>query len=220
SSFVSSTAPNPENGETNTIENSYFYVKDNDISNAYLSEISSRALPYLKTTPLYRSTYLPLPTTGLRDKLLSDVGAGALTSQGIDSHDLAMVGNINAKNGTVSDTGPYPTISGGAPYPQTIITAIDDAWTTLHTISSASQVKSTYTIDGKTIINDAGYTALEIFLAELAGDFERLPLDAPVAIPVIILNGSNPMTLQVGQAYVEAGATATNTSNEVVITGT
>src|SRR5690606_35255489 len=80
-------------------------------------------------------------------------------------------------------------------------------------------------------INTAGYTNLEMYLNWRAGDFEMMVegLELPDSswrfivspeVPVITLNGSNPTTLQVGQTYVEAGATATNTSNEVVITGT
>lgn len=166
------------------------------------------------------SKITPMPRIGVEAELLPHVG-NSLNSDSVDNRIISDY--INGTGGLITSpdqVGGYPTIANGTPYPDSNNDGISDTWASTHDISSASQVKSTYTIGGKTIINDAGYTALEIFLAELAGDFDRLPLDSPSGVPVITLLGSNPMHLQVGQPYDEPGATATNTSNSVIITGT
>lgn len=179
SSFlIDNIPPNPANGEPNTIENSYYYATGNDIGDAYSYQLRPTiASQYIFDVPLYRSSYTPLPIVGLKAKLLADTGAGALIPQGLDSHDLGIISNINSKTGTIAETGTLPTIASGTPYADSNNDGISDTWASLHGISSASEVKAEYEIDGKTVINDAEYTALEIFLAELAGDFDRLPLD-------------------------------------------
>lgn len=165
------------------------------------------------------SPLTPYPSAQVIDKVLNDVGK--YPHDAVDVRTIAYFANNGGALITDEDqVGGYPVLSTGTPYPMTIIEGMDDNWVALHGITSRSQVKPTYTIRGKTIINNAGYPAIEMFLSDLAGDPERLPLDSPSGVPVITLLGSNPMHLQVGQSYNEPGATATNTSNSVNITGT
>lgn len=175
---ISFTEINPDYYETsNPAEMTYVYHSGNTVDASFTAVYDGRSgkgAGYEKIAPLYRSSYEPRPTAGLKDKLLQDVGALPWNR---DSVDNLVITNVTNKTGSISTSGTFPTIANGTPYTDSNSDGISDTWATLHGISSASQVKSTYTINGKTIINDAGYTALEIFFADIAGDFERLPLD-------------------------------------------
>tara|TARA_R110002124_G_scaffold281430_1_gene455711 strand:- start:69551 stop:71152 length:1602 start_codon:yes stop_codon:yes gene_type:complete len=226
SNFIYLNAPNPANGENNTIENTYLYVDGNDVGDMYTNELNpSISGSYVFGTPLYRSTYTPKSIVGLKAFLLANCGSGAGISQGLDAVDGALVANINAKTGTLAYSGTFPTISNGTPYTDSNNDGISDSWASTHGITSASQVKATYTINGHTVNNTAGYTALEIFLADMAGDFELLAGEPSNNIPVISLTGASTINLNVGDTYTEFGATATdaedgNLTGDIVESGT
>lgn len=150
------------------------YLDDNILSGTGTLQ-NSNINAYKVSSPPNSSGINPVLASTIPSTIFSDVGAYSNLPQGLDAVDLAFIQNY--ADDAIAAAESYPTISGGTPYPDSNNDGISDTWASTHDISSASQVKSTYTINGKTIINNAGYTALEIFLAELAGDFERLPLD-------------------------------------------
>ncbi|WP_394747337.1 T9SS type A sorting domain-containing protein [Spongiimicrobium salis] len=163
-------APNPVNGETNTIENSYFYVNGNDIG-PYSREIAPNIDPqYVKTTPLYRSSYVPKPTAGLKDTLL--LYAGAFPR---DSHDIRIINHINSGTGVVAQTGVFPIIAGGTADADTNNNGISDIFENQHNITGdGTGVTIHWDFGAYQVVNNAGYSDLEIYLAWLAKDFDIL----------------------------------------------
>lgn len=146
-------------------------------------------------TPI-QSKYNDLPDAiGLQSIVLNDVGANIVE----DLVDIRIKNDVVNRTPTVaktvqgtsaqwngqstyygiindpSEVGGWPVI---APMNSIVVDVnndgIDDTWAASHNVSAWSQIKSTYTIGGKTIINTAGYTARQIFLAYLADDFIRL----------------------------------------------
>ena len=65
----------------------------------------------------------------------------------------------------------YPTIANGTPYPDSNADGIQDGWAGMPGGSTANQVAPN------------GYTYLENFLNELAGDVVAPPVDTPPAPP-------------------------------------
>lgn len=159
--LVGFVAPNPENGEKNTIENSYLYVKGNDLGDAYNNAYASSASSYIESSPLYRSTYEPKPTAGLKELLLANAGAGQGIAQGRDGIDQQIIGHINAKTGTISQSGTWPTISGGTAYTDDDRDGIDDEW------ELANNLDPKDSNDGQEDRDGDGYTNLEEFLHSL-----------------------------------------------------
>ncbi len=166
-------APNPANGEANTIENTYIYAAGNVTSPGLVTH-SSKAALYAESTPLYRSAYVPRETEGLESRLLAGVGA---YSSRRDAVDVRCVQHIQGGTGAIVDEGVFPTIEGGEPYDDDDGNGIDDAFEVEHGISSANEVLTSWDFGGYVVENRAGYTALEMFLFWKAGDFERLMLD-------------------------------------------
>lgn len=221
---ITFTAINPDYiGESNIEELTYLYHSGNVIDGTSITNlITTPDGSWIKGTPLYRSTYTPKATVGLKDSLLSRAGAFWWNRDAVDQN---VINHINAKTGTLDKTVTYPTIASGTPYIDSNNDGISDSWAATHGISSASQVKPTYTIGGHTINNNAGYTALEIFLADMAGDFELLAGEPSNNIPVITLTGASTINLNVGDTYTELGATATdaedgNITGSIIVTGT
>jgi len=79
-----------------------------------------------------------------------------------------------------------PTRSSSTQYPDNTVQYLPDAWVAKHSISSVDQVKAIYTFDSYTVANNAGYTALEIWLAYVAGDFDLLNTSVS---PITALSG-------------------------------
>ena len=162
SSLIEFIASNVTGGEPNTVENSYYYVKGNELGDAYRNVISSTTpSKYIFDEPLYRSTYNPLPTSGLKTKLLANAGAYNGLPQGLDAVDMSVVNNIKAKTGRVSSSGTFPAISNGTPYPDADSDGMDDNWE--HTNNMDPKDPS----DGQKDRNGDGYTNLEEFLHSL-----------------------------------------------------
>lgn len=92
-----------------------------------------------------------------------------------------------------------------------------------HNITSRNQVITNWNFGNYQMVNTAGYTAIEVYTAWAAGDFDYLISQGNVAedtsytitsatgaAPVISLIGSSEVNVTLGDPYVELGATATD----------
>lgn len=140
-----------------------------------INEYAATLVPYLASSPNLNSGLSVQPASTLMTTLLPHVGASLVSRDAADARVVA-----DAQNGTGGllsneDTvGGFPVLSDGTPYADANSDGIADSWAVEHEVSSWSEVKAVYVIDGHTIRNDAGYSAREIFFASLAGDFERM----------------------------------------------
>jgi hypothetical protein len=155
--------PNPDNYEPNKITNTYLYVNGNNLGDMYNGVVASKGIPYLKNSPLYRSTYTPKPTTGLKDFLLANTGAGQGLSQGLDAVDRALITNIKAKRGSLAYSGTFPTISSGTPYTDSDNDGMDDNWEQTKGLIVGSA-------DNNGDEDGNGYTNLEEFLYHISSN--------------------------------------------------
>src|SRR5690606_25698267 len=71
----------------------------------------------------------------------------------------------------------HPAIPSSTPYTDSNWNGLPDNFEALHGITSNDQVKPIWTFTGYNVISDAGYNALEMYSAYVAGDFDRLHLD-------------------------------------------
>lgn len=117
--------------------------------------------------------------------LIDSVGAGVGTAQGLDSFDASVISTIKAKGTFSADTdkSEIPTMTGGTPYADSDGDGLSDEYEIANgggttgispntRPSSATLVNGT-TIDQSGVTNfaTAGYTHMDIFLGELAGDW-------------------------------------------------
>ncbi len=160
------------------------------------------------STPM-EAKYGDLPdAAGLQPIVLNDVGANLNP----DAVDVRVINDVINRTPTASKTvqgtdpnawtgqstyygiindpaevGGWPSI---APMNSIVQDAnndgIDDVWASAHGISHWSDVKSEYTFGAMTVINHAGYTARQMYLAWLAGDFDRIPV-RPVTCNISML---------------------------------
>lgn len=158
--FVSIAAPNPDNKEPNTIENTYLYINGNDYKDSYTNDLKPGFSEYRRSTPLYRSTYSPVSTSGLKEYLLSNAGAYANLPQGLDALDQEVISHIRSKTGEWRSSGLFPNISNGTPYPDSDNDGMDDIWE--ESVGLVIGVK-----DNNGDRDGDGYTNLEEFLFSL-----------------------------------------------------
>lgn len=128
SNFVELAAPNPDNKEPNTIENTYLYITGNNLGDAYSNEMKQGYNQYMFSQALYRSTYIPAPINNLKSYLVTNAGAYARLTQGRDAVDTEIISHINTKTGRIQKSGTFPNISNGTPYPDSDKDGMDDNW--------------------------------------------------------------------------------------------
>ncbi|MEE9326387.1 MAG: hypothetical protein V3U71_03755 [Cocleimonas sp.] len=145
----------------------------------------------------------PIPVTATADvkqQVLKNAGAGTRyhadgTTTNVNAIDSKYISIAEKKSGPdelTNNVFPYDHPDGKIGDPSTFIwpdyiskkrdlasydndrDGLPDGWEMLHKVSEANAVKINWQIQGYEIINNAGYTNLEIFLAELAGDFHML----------------------------------------------
>src|SRR5690606_11202051 len=155
--FVGFIAPEPGN----TAETSYYYIKGNNLGDAYLNPIKPSGAKYTFDKPFYRSSYIPLGTAGLKEKLLNNAGAYNGLPQGLDAVDFGLINNIKAKTGTITTSGTFPKIANGTPYPDNDRDGMDDNWEITNNLNPKDSS------DGQKDRNGDGYTNLEEFLYSL-----------------------------------------------------
>ncbi len=167
--FTGYLAGNLESNDANTKA----YIAGN-ITPSANNLVHPNLLPYVVTTPQTNSGYIAIPAVDLESTLLPHVGASLSGRDNVDNRVVADFYNETGVIDPAPSTYVFPTIQQNTGYVDANTDGIEDAWASEHNVSSADEVKSVYVIDGVTIQNNAGYTALDIFMAYLAGDFYRL----------------------------------------------
>lgn len=152
SNIVDLVKPNPENYETNTIENTYAYISNNVIPSG-TSLYSTKIAPFLESSALYRSSYEPINTSELENYLLAN--AGAFPRDAVDSR---YIDKIKNKTGKLASNGTFPSISGGEAYTDNDNDGIEDSWEDMIGLNSSDSN------DARKDDNGDGYTNLESFL--------------------------------------------------------
>lgn len=156
---ISLTDINPSYYETSNVEEmTYLYESGNVIDGSFNGVIDLPDSSWKKADPLYRSTYEPKPTTGLKSELLANAGAYPWNRDSVDENVIA---HINAKTGTLSKDRNYPIIQNGTPYPDSDNDGMDDNW------EIANNLNPKDSSDGQKDRNGDGYTNLEEFLHSL-----------------------------------------------------
>src|SRR5215471_744765 len=128
------------------------------------------------------------------DDVLAKAGAyavaGGLATVRRDSIDQRGVTDVDAGTGRMiayeSDVGGYPAVANGTPYTDTDGDGIEDAWETAHGLNPADPSDGPALAAGQP---PGGYTNLEIFLNELAGDTAAAPTGATL-VALYPLDGS------------------------------
>ncbi len=159
------------------------YISDNTLNGGVI-DIESQMQTYMVGSKIFSYGTPVISSSLVKDKVLADVGANI--SQ--DAVDVRVIGNARNNTGalitTEASVGGYPTLDAGTPYTDADGDGMDDDWETLHGVTSRSDIKATYTIGGKTINNNANYSAFDIFLADRAGDFNRIA--GGVGVPPVV----------------------------------
>ncbi len=127
-------------------------------------------------SPLSHPTVTTQAVVSAYSLVLANAGA---TKPARDSVDTRVVGHVQNGNGaiinTVSSVGGYPTLSAGTAPTDTDNDGMSDAWETL--CSGTLGTLNPNSADGQTALSGIdtkvnGYTALEVYLHEMAGDRE------------------------------------------------
>jgi hypothetical protein len=156
------TASNPANGAQGADSNTYTYLSGNIVDAAFpqgLYYTSGLGVAYIEGTPLYRSDYTPLTTTGLKANLLTTAGAYPDRRDAVDTR---IISSINSDSGVPASSGTYPTIASGTAYTDADGDGMEDSYETTN-FGSLATTNNTDT-DGD------GYTNLEEFLHFKAGE--------------------------------------------------
>ena len=182
-SVSSSSVVRGEPDGTGTPAKTHAYLSGN-INETTPGDIESNLTPYLKPTPYESTDYVGkyiLDAGTLESVLLGYVGARWYGSR--DSQDVAVLTNYANRTGSLSYTGTLPTLSS-APYPtDSDGDGMSDEFEDAHGLDKNNDADRNATktawlfANEYTVINDAGYTNLEIYLAYLARDFEMLLTD-------------------------------------------
>ncbi len=114
--------------------------------------------------------------------LAKEVGANRTTDvngnpviglDSVDDHYLTAIAN-GTNPRTPEANWVHPPVADNPPYPDANKNGIADAFEALHGISAANEVIVDWDFGDYVVVNDAGYTAFEMYSAWVAGDFERL----------------------------------------------
>ena len=165
------------------------YFNDNITNGSASTPSSGYENGTASPTRLFPSDYEPIPSSQVLDHVASSAGArnGISGLDALDSHIVQDVIN-GTGNGSVSSeaqTNGLPTLSSGTPYLDEDLDGLSDAYelaqggTNIAVNPSTRPATATLT-DGTTIIDQSGvtnyqttgYTHMDIFLAELAGDWD------------------------------------------------
>ena len=178
--------PSGDNDYTGT--KAYFYDnKDNSTADGN-ADYDSEFIAYAVGARINPSSYIPRPSSTVKDYVVANAGAGANTPQGRDVHDQDQIDDVvNTTGAWQTSPIPIPTLTSGGAGPAYTDTdsdglsdqyELDQGGTTTSIVNNARP--ATFTIaDGTTIDQSgvtnyatAGYTHLDVFFADLAGDWD------------------------------------------------
>ncbi len=145
--------------------------------------------PYYRTSPLAvgKHPILLTPTNIVKKNVLSNAGAGVRFNADGSTFNQDII-DRRYLNYALSNSSPKTYLGDSnrfdhPNYPSKRINlnsfdsdrdGLPDDWEEKHKVSDANGVKENWKVQGYTIKNKAGYTNLEMYLAELAGDFHML----------------------------------------------
>ena len=156
-----------------------------------------KVAPYYRSRPISKGRF-PItvtPTQQVKNHVLANSGAGIRfnasgSTYNVDEVDRRYIKTAQNHTGPTFYSSSYGDGGIGDParftypvYPSKKLDlnkfdsdrdGLPDAWEKKHKVSDANAVKRNWKIQGYTIINKAGYTNLEMYLAERAGDFHML----------------------------------------------
>jgi hypothetical protein len=138
------------------------------------------------------------------------VGAGAILSDGGEIDDAPVVRDLTPPVITINGDNPA-TVELGGTYTDAGATASDDS-------GSASLVTS-----GTVDTNTVGVYQISYVATDAAGNISQAFRTVNVVdttAPVVTVTGDNPVTVELGDSYTDAGATATDLSGDVTVVTT
>lgn len=115
-------------------------------------------------------------TNDIETEVLND--CGNVLYRNFDSLDQEVVADYATLTGDRTDA-PVPTkstVTRSAGY-DSIITGIDDTFTNTHGITTHNEVKTNWDFGTYHVVNNAGYTAIEMYSFFLADEFSKLTVD-------------------------------------------
>ena len=166
---------NQYNNPTGQITDGRFYLADNFLINPHGHNVyNQRALDHRSSSRVITNSY---ETSWFNNE--ADIVSNILPHVGNSLHrdvlDQAMVDSYAAETGDFNDKAITDKVSASkTPGYDSIITGMDDTFVQAHNISSPNEVISGWDFGDYLVQNNAGYNAIEIYLAYTAGDFERL----------------------------------------------
>ncbi|MBT8282769.1 MAG: hypothetical protein KJO86_03450 [Muriicola sp.] len=135
------------------------------------------------TTPFLSSGITATAASGIKEIVIGDGGVGAYNglSQGLDSYDNGLLTDVlNAETDGYATSLTFPTLASGTPYADSDGDGLGDEFEVVNggSISPNTRPATATLVDG-TIIDQSGvtnyattgYTYMDIFLGELAGDW-------------------------------------------------
>lgn len=163
---------------------SLVYASDN-IDGGVAATLDTEATNALQGSRIDPSTYAPRASSTVFDYVTSKVGA-RITMEGLDAYDQHQVNDIidgttGAFYSTVAQTTGLPTQSAGTPYTDTDNDGLSDAYETANggNVTQSDRPATAIISDGRTVDQTGvtnyattGYTHLEIFMADLANDWD------------------------------------------------
>ena len=176
---VTLTPPDSANDDNGNIKTTHAFLDGNVLDENLLGVYRKELKPYLFSSPKNRSSYRATDarSSKLDSKLLPHIGASPWKRDDVDKRLIQSYQNSSGKD---RNTGSFPSISSGSGYGDRDKDGIADDWELSHGVNSRLQVKKNWNFGNYTVINNAGYSAIEIYFAWLSGDFGRLSgSDAP-----------------------------------------
>ncbi|CAZ97912.1 pectate lyase, family PL1 [Zobellia galactanivorans] len=153
--------PAIERSNTNRIETTRAYLKDNIIDTELLGVYRWEIKPYLISSPVNKSDYKATNASSLDDKLLPRVGASVPKRDAVDSR---LINHYKNGSGSLKSNGSFPSINNGTAYKDSDKDGMSDDWEKAHGLNPNDKN------DGNKDRNGDGYTNLEDFLYYLANN--------------------------------------------------
>ena len=149
----------------------------------------------------------------------STVGSYTVTYSATDAAGNAATQVTRTVN-VVDTTAPVITVTSANPATVELGASYTDAGATATDLSGAITVTSTSTVDTSTVGSyTVTYSATDA-AGNAATQVTRTVNVVDTTVPVIVVTGDNPATVELGASYTDAGATATDLSGAITVTST
>jgi hypothetical protein len=148
----------------------------------------------------------------------STVGTYTITYSATDA--AGNTATLTRTVNVVDTTAPVITITGDNPATVELGATYTDAGATATDLSGAITVTSTSTVDTSVVGSyTVTYSASDVS-GNAATQVTRTVNVVDTTAPVITITGDNPVTVELGATYTDAGATATDLSGAITVTST